>query len=159
MYTYTLAVQRAQMMSSLPANDEQSRVRAAEPPTSDQAQQPGSQRRGRMPRMPAAGAAGAGAAKLLMDFGLVRLDGVLNPDATAALLLHCSALIDSSIAAVRSGAVEATDLLAPHLLSGNQYGSRHDVKLPLDRPVRDALAAALVHTGAVIGASIGAECE
>ena len=96
-----------------------------------------------------------GCIELLRTAGLVRINSVLDRRTSESLRAVCSALVDAGLSAVASGQVAATDLLAPHLLKGNQYGHRHDVKLSLDSDeVRSALGAALAVLGPLLTAVV-----
>mmetsp|Transcript_7402 Transcript_7402/g.12493 ORF Transcript_7402/g.12493 Transcript_7402/m.12493 type:complete len:317 (-) Transcript_7402:59-1009(-) len=112
----------------------------------------------RASRLKAIAAADA-AIPILRKQGLVRIDGVLSSNLASELLRYCNGAVDDALTAVRSGSVRATDILAPHLLSGNQYEKRHDVKLALEPPVCIALCKVLESLASTYSTLLGEDCE
>ena len=93
--------------------------------------------------------------ELLRTAGVVRINHVLDRQTSAALRETCSNLVDAGLSAVATGEAAATDVLAPHLLKGNQYGHRHDVKLSFsEEEIRSALRAALAVLGPLLTAVV-----
>lgn len=99
------------------------------------------------------------AAQMLRSAGCVRIDGLLPQQIAADLLSHCDALLDKSLLAVRAGALSPAEVLAPHLLSGTQYGKRHDLMLELAPPVLAALRVALRPIASALAMLVGADAE
>jgi hypothetical protein len=99
--------------------------------------------------------------RVLADDGIVRIDGLLPPPLVSSLERRAVDALALAQADVYRGKFLADEVFAEHLLPPNnaQCGRRFDVKLPLERTVREALRSSVHALRHVYGRLLGPRAQ